>query len=1693
MPRKSSGLPPPKDGKTCCFCGLADVNELDYGKIHEYSGIITHYYCLLFSSNMQQQGSDDEGILGFLPDDIHKEIKRGKRLVCSYCKKNGATLGCCNTKCKKIFHFPCGLKNGSLHQFFGEFRSYCIHHRPKQVIEDRIWKELSQCEKRICYICYDEVNPRDHLGTIWAPCCKKNAWFHRVCVQQLAMSAGYFFKCPLCNNKAEFQKAMLDHGIFIPSQDASWELVPNAFHELLYRHNRCDAVKCVCPKGREYTGTNAKWELTLCRTCGSQGIHSACGNLRWGNPIWECNECTSILNKSGTNTETFSHSSNSRRSQVENDISDDESSSDSEISVGGGPETFTDTCDSHVEPQSSSFVPEVISIKEKSPEKQRLFDTGSKDSLTSPRSITENRETQAVRENNDELAPLTKKPKIEVARKADKDDSDDDVIIVSGPSCRESYRPLSKPWPLGNNRAASGTKENTKLVEIQSKSNTIFEEVLNVGKKVWTSLTGSSTSSQVRFPVSKVGKSVPIEIDLSDSETGSTTNSCTVVNSKTSTYPTTSSPTVIKSKTWMVPTMSSPTDVNPKTSTNPTTSSSTVVNPKTSTNSTTVFPELNIQISNVTSLAPEAFASVPESNNQSTDSKKVEHVPSAEKPKNPAGQQIYQRLEIIRLEAQPAANNLPKPVIYSLTIPGTNTAVPLIITTAETSQPAPPSTNNSPVQSPLSRLAGPKSRKAAIWAAAVSNTSTIQDNSTSAGEVPKLVATVIRTDDPVVTSTKATPGTLQNNESSTVLPPVQNDKGPISVAPQPAPIFEQQSKVLIQNKDGSMVIITPKSSSQTTRSHGQPPFLLPKRSVPNSSNEESAVLSPIVSNSSQVQSNQRSIVAAPELTTSTISNNDRSNIATVTVVCNNNQTVVTPNSTNSTIQSNRGWPLLAPKQTPPLIQSDETSTSVIEVPSESSTPKLSYSLPLEAVVNDEILKSRAGKKFSTKSNVPCNKASSKKTEGSSNVQINQNSTTAEDAAPTTEVSTTSIKTSTPNRLITSSKVCLFTPKPPPSPPSNSPSINTNSSAAVKVPTFLIDNTSEIQNGSSAGISVGNNLNKSPSCNEIRRSFETPPNKSNNEDLQPTGSRTNPKPLTIPISPHSKISYTEDRESLDSSENCTGDAGTDPAVPSKSDVAINIKSNETIGPDIRRNIRCTRDKNDVSKKSGADNEFRNDSQFDAEKNETTQRSIASERRDSPDRIGLINKMIRLRDLKFKVCGSNIVKMEIYKTYCVNMKIDNGKKRKLSSCKNDKVSKMNSADLLFKGTENCSLPHGSDYLRNVDDRKRFSGSLMSSCAFSSDENSEKAMISQSSNSSQSNTTLKVSEVLPIDSKHGNINSRGQDELKENLDPIPPSTNISRTISPIERKSKTRLRNSGVTTMQLLNEQGTQDKVIDKKTESSPRKKANDDQSLGTSKILYNEWKESACSVARNLVVANDAEVNGFHCGNTTKTCKTRMTCATENEEISERVESSPKRAKYEKFEAFKEGTLPINNTRIENPPFSHLVTAEKVQSRRSSRVKNVSKNEKLHSNAPKNGKRSSRISKSGSDNSVCCKVSIDLAKIRSVLANTSEFVGKFENNVFQKFQRKNERSKFTWGFLFKTFRSHDNLTIEDNCSSSVQQISKISIRRWKSDGNLFSDFKSENTFREWSRISDDENVWRRGHKRKTRNFEKHDCVR
>jgi len=286
--------------KACMFCGQKEISEKLYGLLYQLNDVIVHYFCILLSSRAVQNGADKEGIWGFLLKDIKAELTRGSRETCVYCKKKGATISCCGVKCRKVFHLPCGLRNGSMHQYFQSFKSFCQQHRITQTID---LTELQNSAPIQCAICKDDVIPSPLPNSIWAPCCKRNAWFHRGCIQDLALSAGYFFKCPLCNNVENFKCRMLTLGIYIPSsylkklnhRDASWETVPNAFAELLERHSSCNAENCLCPHQdkRKFQHESGSWEIILCHTCGSNGTHRLCSSLKC-DQVWYCSACQAV-------------------------------------------------------------------------------------------------------------------------------------------------------------------------------------------------------------------------------------------------------------------------------------------------------------------------------------------------------------------------------------------------------------------------------------------------------------------------------------------------------------------------------------------------------------------------------------------------------------------------------------------------------------------------------------------------------------------------------------------------------------------------------------------------------------------------------------------------------------------------------------------------------------------------------------------------------------------------------------------------------------------------------------------------------------------------------------------------------------------------------------------------------------------------------------------------------------------------------------------------------------------------------------------------------------------------------------------------------------------------------------------------------------------------------------------------------
>ena len=108
--------------KVCNICKKEEIPGLDrnHAQLLEYRALRAHYFCLLFSSGLGQSGHEAEGLQGFMPYDVQREIKRGSRLKCVYCKEKGATVGCARQQCKKSYHLPCGIENSSLQQFFDQ-------------------------------------------------------------------------------------------------------------------------------------------------------------------------------------------------------------------------------------------------------------------------------------------------------------------------------------------------------------------------------------------------------------------------------------------------------------------------------------------------------------------------------------------------------------------------------------------------------------------------------------------------------------------------------------------------------------------------------------------------------------------------------------------------------------------------------------------------------------------------------------------------------------------------------------------------------------------------------------------------------------------------------------------------------------------------------------------------------------------------------------------------------------------------------------------------------------------------------------------------------------------------------------------------------------------------------------------------------------------------------------------------------------------------------------------------------------------------------------------------------------------------------------------------------------------------------------------------------------------------------------
>ncbi|XP_071882154.1 PHD finger protein 7 [Anas platyrhynchos] len=280
-PKKKRHVP---EEEVCRLCQRADDDPEVFGETCQQDGLCIHENCLYHASGLSQQGDDGEGFFGFLFPDIHQELQRVAQKTCCICWQQGASVTCQVRRCPRNFHFPCGIEQGCVSQFFGEFKSFCWQHRPAQRLR------TPQQGHSPCVICLEAVARRPCYNTLVCPACT-SAWFHRRCIQSQALSSAlHHFRCPLCQDMQTFQEEMFRLGIKIPDRDAAWE-EDGAFEEHYQRHRSCDASQCLCPVGREQSEDTGPWRLLLCSSCGSCGTHQLCSDIGEDISSWECSDC----------------------------------------------------------------------------------------------------------------------------------------------------------------------------------------------------------------------------------------------------------------------------------------------------------------------------------------------------------------------------------------------------------------------------------------------------------------------------------------------------------------------------------------------------------------------------------------------------------------------------------------------------------------------------------------------------------------------------------------------------------------------------------------------------------------------------------------------------------------------------------------------------------------------------------------------------------------------------------------------------------------------------------------------------------------------------------------------------------------------------------------------------------------------------------------------------------------------------------------------------------------------------------------------------------------------------------------------------------------------------------------------------------------------------------------------------------
>ncbi|XP_019469928.1 PHD finger protein 7-like [Meleagris gallopavo] len=280
--RKASSSEEP----ACMLCGRADDDPNIFGRTFGQGWIRVHEFCLIFANIFYAETVSRDGTVGIPLDDIARKVKQANQKQCCVCGERGAAIACAESGCARSFHLPCAKDGQCITQFFGQHRSFCFEHHPRQTAV------TAPAKGTTCIICLGPVGDSLSYHTLVCPACR-HTWFHRGCIQQQALTGNACFRCPGCRDSLLFLVEMSTMGIQIPDRTPEQE-DSDAYASLLQRHRRCDAIRCRHPEGREQADIRGPWQLILCSSCGAESTHRQCSYLSNTAATWDCDRCAGL-------------------------------------------------------------------------------------------------------------------------------------------------------------------------------------------------------------------------------------------------------------------------------------------------------------------------------------------------------------------------------------------------------------------------------------------------------------------------------------------------------------------------------------------------------------------------------------------------------------------------------------------------------------------------------------------------------------------------------------------------------------------------------------------------------------------------------------------------------------------------------------------------------------------------------------------------------------------------------------------------------------------------------------------------------------------------------------------------------------------------------------------------------------------------------------------------------------------------------------------------------------------------------------------------------------------------------------------------------------------------------------------------------------------------------------------------------